>query len=199
VEFHWGGIDDKQVRLLSKTYSECISTLFGQLLFTPSHHVEETEEWTTTFELPTHTTARLPGTPDDIQRFLAASLPFMTNLQEITVTFDSHILVQLTRSMGSAEEAPIPKSLSAATSHGLMAVSKVQKTNVHIKAESRAHDGSHELRSAGKNMLVWSADIRVTLEEASELGMGLNKATKKAVPDTCSFQLIYVSLLESRE
>lgn len=143
------------------------------------------------------TPAAVPGTPTEIGQFLAASLPFMVNLQAITVTLDSQILVRLTRSMGCVSGISLLQHLNNTTHEGLMTVSHVQKTEVRVDADWRVYesDGSNTLRSAGKSMLVWSAGIKVTLNESSPLGSGLNKATKKAVPDTCSLQLLYVNLL----
>jgi hypothetical protein len=132
----------------------------------------------------------------DIGRFLAASLPFMAHLEHITVTFDSHPLLRLDKSSESPIFLDLLDGLKRETAHGFMSVSDVSKTEVQMRAKSWSYGVSSKMASFEKRMFVWSAGVKVVLDAQSELGLGLDKAMKKAVPENCSFRLIYASLLE---
>jgi hypothetical protein len=123
----------------------------------------------------------------------------MVNLEHITVAFDSHPLLRLKKSSQSPIPLELLDCLRRGTAPGFMSVSDVSKREVRIEAESWSYEGGSKTvptLSFEKRMLVWSAGVKVILDVQSELGSGLNKAMKKAVPENCSFQLIYVSLLE---
>jgi hypothetical protein len=84
-------------------------------------------QWTT-FTMPLRVASTLPRTPLDIARFLATSLTFMRNLVDVSMFFNEHRLVRVTKSAGR------PKPLtffanrldSQTTASGMMTVQEVQ-------------------------------------------------------------------------
>lgn len=121
----------------------------------------------------------------------------MVNLRQVTIALDSSDLITLTRSVENPIDVPLLQHLNTEAQLGHMAVTKVTKTKLRIGAESHFHNKSDAtVQSAEKAMTIWSADIKVALDGKSDLGLGLTKATKKALPDTCSYQLMYVSVLQ---
>lgn len=120
----------------------------------------------------------------------------MSNLEVVTVAFDSYTLLHLCKTSGPPTHHPLLEHLEPKAHSGFMAVSGVDKRQVCIGAETYVYEGNSTtpfLASSETRMLVWSADIQVDLNATSDLGKGLTKAMKKTVPEKCRFQLVYVS------
>lgn len=179
-----------------------------QLLVAQSHAVDliANSNLLTTFELPVHEPSPLRYTFIDIGRFLAASFAFLANLKAVTVAFDSHVLLRLSKTMESPEQLPL---LNPRTNERLMKANTFNKTEVVIKAEvaelvyqtanstpcpkcSPISPSSLQPRTSQYKMFVWSANATVALDP--KLEAGLKQATKKKdIPVNCQVKLIYVS------
>lgn len=154
----------------------------------------------TTFELNAHTPAPIPGTPTEISRFLAASLPFMANLERVTVSLDSYPLLRLAKSSEVPRSIPLLEHLRPKANPGFMTVSGVDQEEVFVDAKTFLYGPSTTpiVISSAIRMLMWSADVRVELDPSSEVAIGVQKATKKGVPKKCRYSLVYVSLVIAR-
>lgn len=151
-------------------------------------------KWTT-FELEAHTPSPLPQTLVEIGRYIAAALPFMANLELVTVAFDHHILLRFKKTSGLLTYVPLLPHLIPKLKSNLMAVSKVGKREISISAAKHVYkqnSGVPSVVASEMRLLVWSADVKVDVDEMSDLGSGLYKAMKKSAPTKCGFQLVYV-------
>jgi hypothetical protein len=133
----------------------------------------------------------------------------MANITDVTVAFDSHILLHLCKSV---EQLPLPKDLKLRSGVGLMTVVEVNKSEVRIRAEVakwvyQAYCSpcpkcsipglSPSIILSEYKLLRWSANVRVGVDKKWELGW--RKATKKRrFPERCQVQVIYVLLHTSK-
>ena len=107
----------------------------------------------TTFTMPLRECTTLPGRPIDIARFIASSLTFMKNLKDVSIFFDEHCLVRMTKSLGIEKTlaAPSPNLDPLRASKPMMRVQAIESRglSVHIHicpfiliSPSRAPNGS---------------------------------------------------------
>lgn len=82
--------------------------------------------------MPLRESSTLPGRPVDIARFLATSLTFMRNLQDVSMFFNEHRLVHVKKSMGHPRTLPLLPTLDPKTKiGGLMMVKEVQSSGAY--------------------------------------------------------------------
>jgi hypothetical protein len=157
-------------------------------------------EWTT-FELPALTPSQMPGSITDIGRFLTASLPFMANLEVVTVALDSHILLRLHKCVETRKSVPLRNGLDPKIRGGLMTVSELVKTELTLWAKTYTTPGSNGIlispnipRISFSSIHALGANVAVSLDTETE--EGLKKILKKnKVLKNCHFQMVYVSRL----
>lgn len=106
-----------------------IEQLFARRGALPSGaNASDNKEWTS-FVMPLRETAPFPGRPVDIARFLATSLTFMANIRDVSMYFDQHRLVHLTKSVGRTKNIPLFASLDPRSKPmGIMTVKYIGST-----------------------------------------------------------------------
>ncbi|KAG8895151.1 hypothetical protein FRB99_000735, partial [Tulasnella sp. 403] len=91
----------------------------------------------TTFSMPLREASTFPARPIDIARFLATSLTFMRNLCDVSMFFDEHQLVRVTKSAGRPRSIPLPGNLNPRSGiEGTMVVDVklIRPPDLHIQA-----------------------------------------------------------------
>jgi Protein of unknown function (DUF3684) len=144
----------------------------------------------------------MPGSIAEIRHFLKASLPFMVNLQVVTVALDSHTLLRLSKKAQLQTPIKLLDALNPVIHGGLMKVVKLARTKITIEANDYTYSAPRSngiptspdpptMSSSLMTMQVLGAKVVMALD--AEVKKGLKKVTKKEVLSTCLFQMVYAS------
>ncbi|KAJ2913257.1 hypothetical protein MD484_g7175, partial [Candolleomyces efflorescens] len=93
----------------------------------------EPNVWTA-FEMPLREPSPMP-TPFDLIRFLASSITFMTHLNRVSVFLDDKRLAKLEKTADVPRVLVVPKGLNPRTEGGMMTITNISSTPVHIQAK----------------------------------------------------------------
>lgn len=66
----------------------------------------------------------------DFTRFLVSSITFMSHLSEVSVFFDNHRLVRLSKDSGLPSDVPLLRGLKSSSPAGIMNVRSIQTTRM---------------------------------------------------------------------
>ncbi|KDQ27869.1 hypothetical protein PLEOSDRAFT_50988 [Pleurotus ostreatus PC15] len=90
------------------------------------------DQWTS-FAMTLRDPSAIPP-PFDFTRFLASSIVFMSHLSEVSVYFDNHCLVKISKSPGAPRTLAIPRPLQTRSTFNSMEVKSVAEAPLHISA-----------------------------------------------------------------
>ena len=82
--------------------------------------------------MPLREPSPLPGRPVDMARFLATSLTFMTHLRDVSMFFDSHRLLHISKNVRKPKDLPLLSKLNPNSTQGLMTVKGLQASGISI-------------------------------------------------------------------
>jgi hypothetical protein len=144
----------------------------------------------------------MPGSITEIGHFLADSLPFMSNLEVVTVALDSHNLLRLHKHAEASDPIKLLDALNPVIAGGLMKVSKLARKKITIEANDYISSvprsngmpmSPDTSRSVSSSITIHVLDARVAVSLDTEIEKGLRKVTKKELVKNCHFQMVYAS------
>ncbi|CAG8705877.1 9435_t:CDS:2, partial [Ambispora leptoticha] len=176
----------------------------GDQLFAKRGPTDQVDQTWTTFLMDAREPAELPN-PDQFGRFIATSLGFTGNLREVTVYYDDHRIVHLTKKMTDPRAMNIISGIGTYSPKHLFQLTSVDVRNVQLDVQrliipqpslrSRTisiQDCSLESTTIFLRIANGYLDVRVSKEFSAEM----ERSTKKKPPSKTLIQMLFTGFDE---
>ncbi|RIA78752.1 hypothetical protein C1645_810982, partial [Glomus cerebriforme] len=158
----------------------------GNQLFTKQGPIEDKNEGWTTFLMDMRDPLKLPDF-EEFARFLANSLVFTVNLQEITVYFNDILSIQLSKKLQEPKLMMISSEFNTFSPQKMFQLTSVDIRNVQL-------DVKYQKKEASIFFKIASGSLNVKVSEAFSAEM--ERITKKKPPSKTIIQMIFTGFDE---
>ncbi|GBB83161.1 hypothetical protein RclHR1_00010043 [Rhizophagus clarus] len=155
-------------------------------LFTKQGSIEDKDKGWTTFLMDTRVPVELPDV-EEFARFLANSLVFTVNLQEITVYFNDTMPIKLSKKMEEPKLMVIASEYNTSSPQNLFHLTSVNISDVHLDVKYQERKSAIFFRIANGNL-----DVNVSDAFSAEM----ERITKKKPPNKTTIQMIFTGFDE---